>query len=257
MTSARSSISDDDVYPAFCEAAAAQAEVFAGFRRDPRYRAVLEHVRPAQGLAYFEVISRNYPFLLERMDAFRANDSIGAPLMHDFGSPLGQWSPTTLRYAKVAGDLITMFGQLDGFDIVEIGAGYGGQCFVLSQLLKWRSYTIFDLAPVQKLQRRYLEKLGVGDVAYASLDSVKRGARYDLAISNYAFSECARQVQDAYLAKVLGKAIRGYMTCNNLADACYSGPELREKIPYAIELAEYPLTSPGNYLLAWNRAGAS
>lgn len=257
MPDTRSSISDDDVYPAFCESAASQPEVFASFRRDPRYRAVLEHVTPAQGVAYLEVISRDYPFLLERMDAFRANDSIGAPLVHDFGPPLGRWSPTTLRYAKVAGDLISMFGPLDGFDIVEIGAGYGGQCFLLSQLLRWRSYTIFDLAPVQKLQRRYLETLGVGDVAYASLDSVKPGARYDLAISNYAFSECARRVQDAYLAKVLGHATRGYMTCNNLADACYSGPELREKIPYAIGLAELPLTSPGNYLLAWNRAGAN
>jgi putative sugar O-methyltransferase len=249
----RTSISDDDVYPAFCAAAAAEDALFAGFKRDPRYRAVLEHVTPEQGLAYAEVIARNYPFLAEDLDRFRANDAKGAPLTHDFGAPLGAWSPTTLRYVKVAGDLITMFGALDGFDIVEIGAGYGGQCYVLSQLAGWRSYTIFDLAPVQKLQQRYLAELGVDNVAFASLGSLKRGARYDLAISNYAFSECARQVQDQYLARVLGPSDRGYLTCNNLADACYSGPELRERIPNVIGLPEIPLSSPDNYLLAWNR----
>jgi putative sugar O-methyltransferase len=249
-----SSISDDNVYPAFCEAASAQDELFARFRADPRYRVVLEHVTPAQGLAYLELIVRNYPFLIETMDAFRANDTIGAPPTHDFGEQLGVWSPTTLRYAKVAGDLIKMFGELRDFDIVEIGGGYGGQCFVLSLLGGWRSYTIFDLPPVQKLQRRYLGQMGVHNVAFESLDSLKRSARYDLVISNYALSECTRKIQDRYFAAVLDHSNRGYLTCNNLVDDCYGEPELRERIPQVIGFPEIPLTHPDNYILAWNRA---
>jgi hypothetical protein len=248
------SISDDGIYPAFCEAASTEDELFGSFKRDPRYRTVLEHVTPAQGLAYFEMISQNFPFLADRMDAFRANDTRGAPLMHDYGEPLGRWSPTTLRYAKVVGDLVSMFDQLNGFDIAEIGAGYGGQCLLLSQLVRWRSYTIFDLAPVQKLQRRYLAELGVEKVGFESVDSLKRGTRYDLVISNYAFSECTRRIQDLYLAGVLDRSDRGYLTCNNLIDDCYSEPELRERIPNAIGFPEIPLTNPNNYLLIWNRA---
>jgi putative sugar O-methyltransferase len=190
--SERTSISDEDEYTSFCEQASTRDEVFQTFKRDPRYRKVLEHVTPAEGMAYLSLIGQHYPFLGGYIDAFRANDSVGAPVTHDFGAPLGSWSPTTFRYAKVAGDLLTMFGDLEGADIAEIGAGYGGQCLLLSKLLRWRSYTIFDLAPVQKLQRRYLSGFDVPGVAFESVDKLPRGKSYDLVISNYAFSECAR-----------------------------------------------------------------
>jgi putative sugar O-methyltransferase len=249
--SERTSISDEDEYTSFCEQASTRDEVFRTFKRDPRYRKVLEHVTPAEGMAYLSLIGQHYPFLGGYIDAFRANDSIGAPVTHDFGAPLGSWSPTTFRYAKVAGDLFTMFGGLEGCDIAEIGAGYGGQCLLLSKLLRWSSYTIFDLAPVQKLQRRYLSGFHVPGVAFESIDKLPRGRSYDLVISNYAFSECARAVQDRYLDKVVNGSSRGYLTCNNTADYVYSEPELRARIPHAIRLNEIPLTHPDNYLLVW------
>lgn len=253
--SERTSISDEDEYTSFCEMASTQDEVFQTFKCDPRYRKVLEHVTPAEGLAYLNLIVQNYPFLGTFLDAFRSNDSVGAPIMHDFGEPFGSWSPTTFRYAKVAGDLLTMFENLEGFDIAEIGAGYGGQCLLLSKLLRWRSYTIFDLPSVQKLQRRYLSEFGVPNVAFESVEKLERGKGYDLVISNYALSECARAVQDRYLEKVLDGSSRGYLTCNNTADFVYSEPELRARIPHAIRLPENPLTHPINYLLVWNRTG--
>jgi putative sugar O-methyltransferase len=249
--SERTSISDEDEYTSFCEQASLHDEVFKTFKRDPRYRKVLEHVTPAEGTAYLDLIGQHYPFLGDFLDAFRANDSVGAPVMHDFGEPLGSWSPTTFRYAKVAGDLLTMFDELDGCDIAEIGAGYGGQCLLLSKLIRWRSYTIFDLPPVQKLQRRYLSGFDVPGVGFESLDKLPRGKSYDLVISNYAFSECTRAVQDRYLEKVLSGSSRGYLTCNNTADYVYSEPELRARIPRAIRLIEIPATYPGNYLLVW------
>lgn len=252
--SEHTSISDDHIYPSFCEAASGRDELFACFKRDSRYREILEHVTPEQGLACLNLIVQNYPFLTDFLDQFRANDSIGDPFVHDFGEPLGRWSPSTLRYAKIVGDLVTMFHRLDGFDIAEIGAGYGGQCLLLSKLVAWRSYTIFDLAPVQKLQRRYLAEFDVRNVAFESVDTLKRKAHYDLVISNYAFSECTQKVQDRYLARVLNESDRGYLTCNNLVDDCYSEPELRERIPNVVRFPETPLTSPNNYLLAWNRA---
>lgn len=251
---ARTSISDEESYTAFCAAAAARDEVFRSFKRDPAYRKVLEHVTPEQGLAYLRELVRCYPLLEERLDEFRANDALGAPLVHDYGAPIGTWSPTTLRYAKVAGDLVTMFGSLDGADLIEIGAGYGGQCFILSKLVRWRSYTIYDLPAAQALQRRYLAALGVPAVSFEPFDPL-RARDSDLLLSNYAFSECERSVQDRYLEQVVRRARCGYLTCNVTADFVYTEEELRERLPGSVRIPETPLTYPGNYLLLWNRGG--
>jgi hypothetical protein len=249
---ARTSISDEESYTAICSAAAARDDVFRSFKREPAYRRVLEHVTPDQGLEYLRELVRCYPFLEQRLDEFRVNDALGAPLAHDYGPPIGTWSPTTLRYAKVAGDLVTMFGPLEGADIVEIGAGYGGQCLVLSRLVRWRSYTIYDLPAAQALQRRYLAAFGVPAVSFEPFDPL-RARDSDLAISNYAFSECERRIQDRYIEQLLRRARWGYLTCNVTADFVYTEAELRARLPGAVRLPEAPLLHVGNYLLAWNR----
>ena len=61
---------------------------------------------------------------------FRENDRLGSPLTCDYDA-CGRFSPTTLRYAKVYSDLMRLFRDLDGQRIIEIGGGYGGQCFVI------------------------------------------------------------------------------------------------------------------------------
>jgi hypothetical protein len=76
----------------------------------------------------------------------------------------------------------------------------------------------------------------------------------DLVISNYAFSELRRPIQEAYLRKVLQPAKRGYITFNQIAPGnfqSYSAAELLQIIPGSKVFEERPLTHPNNCVIVW------
>lgn len=66
--------------------------------------------------------------------------------------------PTKVRYSYTHWLIRKLIGRLDGMTIVEIGAGYGGQCEVFNEevLVYSNSYTIYDLKEVVELQKKYL-----------------------------------------------------------------------------------------------------
>ena len=80
--------------------------------------------------------------------------------------------------------------------------------------------------------------------------------KYDLLISNYAFTECVKEVQDSYIEKIIKICKRGYITGNfdpknNLVGG-YHLEELIKKIPHKIIVyEEEPSTYPGNKVLIW------
>jgi predicted O-methyltransferase YrrM len=207
------SISDTRAFPARAAAAAQDDALFASFKRDPEFRVVIENLTCEHGRHYLDTALRQTPWLAGQLDRFRENDRIGSPQVCDYGD-LGSFSPTTLRYVKVLSDLSRLFGSLEGARIVEIGGGYGGQCHVISAAARPGSYTLVDLEPVLMLQRRYLKELGVPEVRFATADELEPARDYDLVISNYAFSECTRPVQQRYIEQILARSARGYITCN-------------------------------------------
>lgn len=210
----QTSASDTADYTGLCARAAADDAVFATFKRAPAYTAILEHVTYEQGKAYLEHAVRQTPDLVASFDRFRENDRLGAPRTFDYGE-YGRFSPTTLRYVNVLSDLRVLFGGVDGLRVLEIGAGYGGQCFVASVASSPASWTIVDLDAPRALQRKYLERLGVPNVGFLSADALSASAHeFDLVISNYAFSECTRSVQEHYLDHAIRRTPRGYVTCN-------------------------------------------
>jgi hypothetical protein len=252
----RTSVTDHAGYTEFCAAAATRPEVFATFKRAPVYREVLEHVTCEQGEAYLARVRDQSPELVALFDRLRENDRLGSPVTCDYGEH-GRFSPTTLRYVKVLSDLLLLFGRPDGWTIAEIGCGYGGQCFVVSAATEPASYALVDLDAPRALQRHYLEQLGVGRTRFPSPDELDPRAEYDLAISNYAFSECRRDVQEHYLERVLRRARRGYVTCNWIAPESYqafSRDELLEAIPGSAFIPEVPATSPANAILVWGHS---
>ncbi len=97
------SVSDNAAYPQFCWQASRDERVFARFRSDPTYNAILEHVSQEQGEEYLRIISADAQ-LLGAMDRFRSNDDYGGPTTFEYPS-VGRFSPSTLRYIKVLGDL--------------------------------------------------------------------------------------------------------------------------------------------------------
>jgi putative sugar O-methyltransferase len=224
----------------------------AVFKRDPDYTWVLEHVSCDRGREYLQIALARRPELEDSLDAFRRNDEIGSPAVCDYGAH-GRFSPTTVRYVKVLADLVGLFGSLDGMRIIEIGAGYGGQCFVVSTASAPASYTLVDLEPCLELQRAYLDRLGVAARFLRAAD-LPRDVEYDLVVSNYAFSECVGRVQREYLERVLSRSSRGYLTMNFTNPSRYRslGPdELSAALPGARWLPEEPRTHPANRLLVW------
>lgn len=257
---AASSISDDQTYPNFCMQAAKNPTTFASFKRSPFYTPILEHTSFEQGQQYLDSILKKSPKLVSLFRKFKANDRFGDPLMYRYGS-FGKFSPTTLRYIKVAADLRRIFGNLKGFKIIEIGGGYGGQCTVLSKMCKWANYTIVDLPGPIALTTQYLKLQGVKNVTLLTADQLPDTASYDLVISNYALTECSIAVQDEYIRKVLGSSKRGYITGNFIgADfkfQVHSKEELIDKLRIfnisCRSQPEAPSTAKDNYLLTWNR----
>ncbi|NNG04035.1 MAG: putative sugar O-methyltransferase [Inquilinus sp.] len=248
-----SSLSDQRGYKDLCYAAANDPKVFATFRRSAAYNAILEHVDAEQGKQYLSIINDRYPHLLDHLDRFKSNDRDGAPLLVEYPET-GAISPTTLRYIKVLGDLERLFGSLSTLHIVEIGAGYGGQCKIINDYERFEAYTIIDLPEALALSRRFLaaHDIGAPKVRFVAAEDCGTAIAADLVISNYAFTECNRAAQTAYLHNILLRSPRGYMSCNVAGHGRpMSRRELRRAIPGAEELPEEPLTHKRNYLLVW------
>ena len=68
-------------------------------------------------------------------------------------------------------------------------------------------------------------------------------------MSNYAFSECKRTVQERYLTELLEPTPRGYMTCNFMEGM---GPdEIAARITGSRWHEEHPRSGPNNAILIW------
>jgi putative sugar O-methyltransferase len=248
--------SEDGLYLKSVSNAVERYKFFKNFKRDLNYTEILEHVTKEHGQAYLNIIKENSPDLLEAISSFKDNDIIGNPKIFDY-SGIGKISPTTLRYIKVSSDLRQLFGIHFGDSIIEIGGGYGGQALILDKIFKIKLYELLDLPPVLKLISKYLESHILNCAYKVSTLNQKTGEdAYDLVISNYAFSELPKHLQQKYIEKVLCKCKRGYLTMNSGRTVSSSEgklrlDELKELLPPFDVLEETPLTSKDNYIVVW------
>lgn len=242
-------------YLEVCRRAAVGGAAFDSFRRHPDYTPVLEHVSEEQGRQYFDLLSLNGR-ARARIHAVAERDDVGGPMLMR-PAPGLTISPATLRYLKVADDLERMFGSLDGASVVEIGVGYGGQCRVLDLLFELESFTLVDLRPVLSLAEQFLGHCALRTkVSFLTMNELGPEPR-DLALSNYAFTELSRSLQETYYRKVLAPARRGYITYNDIAPPEYrsmTADELCQRLA-AITVPEQPLTHPRNRILVWGLPG--
>jgi putative sugar O-methyltransferase len=251
------SAADAGYYVKFVRKASTHSKTFAKFKRDRHYIAILEHVTKSQGEDYLKIVTEESPELLKFVDKFRENDLIGSPFKYEF-SGVGTFSPTTLRYMKVASDLRCYFGDLTGFKVAEIGCGYGGQLLILEKIWKLGSCTMFDMDPVLALISRYLESHLLRTAYHPTTINRFASDDFDLVISNYAFSELPAALQRTYIEKVLSRAKRGYLTMNSgLGGSFQEGKltidDLRGLLPKFEIIDERPLTGSYNYIIAWGR----
>lgn len=250
--------SDNGAYVAFVEKILTDHSLFQNFKKNDVYQKILEHTTEEQGQEYLKIILKQTPDFLKLMDKFAVNDLVGGANIIQFADSC-RLSPSTLRYAKVASDLYSLFGiHLADGNVAEIGVGYGGQRLVLDQVYRFRSYDMFDLPPVLGLVSKYLEShLLQSSYRTSTLNTHDGEKSYDLVISNYAFSELPAVVQRMYIEKILKKASRGYLTMNSgRVDSVFSKgkmtlEEIQALLPSIRILEEEPFSAPGNYLLVW------
>lgn len=229
---------------------------FNNFRRNFSYSEIVENVTYFQGLAY---INRIKQLDLGNFDykAKHQNDSIGNPILFKYPE-FGKISPTTLRYISVALEIKNRFGSDLTGDFVEIGGGYGGQISILADYFRINSYGVYDLCDVQNLIKKYLDSINkIKDVEFLNLETSKP-KDWDLVISNYAFSELPRKLQEIYIDKVLLKSQRGYLIMNsgrenftNRSVGKLNLKELQDLLPSFEVLEEMPKTGPDNYVIIW------
>ena len=232
--------------------------LLSNFRRKYDYREILEHVSFSLGKQYLDLIKYSMPdsynqLLLENL----RNDSFGNPYRYKYSEKLCI-SPTTLRYIYTAIDIERTIGLGRNESVVEIGVGYGGQAAVLESLYKVSNYDAFDLPEVISLANVYLKKIN-SRIRFDSRDIHRAQDKvWDIAISNYAFSELNKDLQIRYLDSILSRTSRGYMIMNSgrlnasgRSNSKLSVNEIAEFLPTMRIKEENPLTGPDNYVIYW------
>jgi putative sugar O-methyltransferase len=249
----KTSLTDNGEYPDFCFLASVNSHVFSNFKQNPIYTRVLEHVSKELGAEYLHVL-RERGIDEKTIELCKENDLYGSPTCYEYEG-VGRISPTTLRYIKVLQDLQREFGSLDNLDIVELGVGYGGQCRLIAACFKVKSYTLVDLPQVLSLAKAYLNNYPLSArLEFLTMNELDSQKKYDLFISNYAFSELRLPIQNCYFEKTIRNASRGYITYNNnLADAFekLSLDDYEKKIPNLKIIDENPQSSAENKVLLW------
>lgn len=185
-------------------------EIFSKFKSMEGYNQIVGcdrgGVKSAKNLA--KIIKVEYPFLLDKRKEMKENDRIGNPPI--FYTMIGKFSPNTLFYMYVVGELNKHFGSLDGLNIIEIGSAYGGQCFVLSQYYKFKSYTLIDTPASIELSKRYLSKFLIKNIIFQDTRNIK--SKYsDLFISTFAFNEMNNEGWDFYIDNIISKTNKFYI----------------------------------------------
>lgn len=247
-----SSLSDSRGYREFCARAALDPVVFRSFRRHTtQYRDILEHVSPSLGDQYLKMaLKQGLPS--GTIAQLVGSDSVGSPETHPYPE-VGRASPTTLRYIKVASDILRTTPHTFEGVIMEIGVGYGGQIRVLAQLLPNARFIAIDLPEVLSLARKFWTANSVAAQieSIPSYSRTNRGA--DIALSNYAFSELRGPEQERYWNQYIQFAPSGYFTYNAISPRSFqswSGQHFADMVRGTVHTEE-PLTHRGNTIILW------
>lgn len=251
----KTSISDYAEFKKFCQISSEDDKIFENFKQNDEFKKILEHTSYDQGNGYIYEIMKNNNLELSKLDLLKNNDKIGGSTKYLYQEPFFEVSPSTLRYIKVLNDLIYYFGDLSKLSIVEIGIGYGGQSKIIMDYFEIEEYNYVDLPEVMNLTKRYLKDYNNRKLTFLDFNNLP-DKKYDLIISNYAITECSKEIQDLYLKKIINNSKMGYVTGNDIGRHFdiqnYNKSEWREKISNSKILEELPRTHSDNFLLIFD-----
>ena len=246
-----------DNYPELALKAALDSNIYKIFRRHYIYTTVLEYVGNSLGQKYLDHIFQDYN--LSESEIFSIVEplqTIGAPRKF---KPLSLNLPislTSLRYLKIGLDIKKRYVKKIP-NVVEIGYGYGGQAIILSRILEIDNYTFFYIRQVNLLIKRFIEDFNFTPKhKIITLGEYQKANKFDLCISNYAFSKLPYQIQEKYFKEVLLNSSSGFMIMNsgddgNFGDIINMSKKELLKLSSSQFHEEIPKSGSKNYLIKW------
>lgn len=146
-------------YFSFVDEILTNDDLFATFKENPYYNAIVGMSCEPEGEWFANNLKDNNSINL-KIEEFKKNDSIGEPAVFD-SKEYGFISPNTLRYLNSLQNIQKYIGSLHKKNIVEVGIGYGGLCYILSTFYNLNSYKLVDVPNVTLLAVKYLRALGL------------------------------------------------------------------------------------------------
>lgn len=241
-------------YLDICKKAVEDPYYFSNFRGISEYSSVVECGLGRECALY--ILKNMDRSTYKKLESFRRLDKIGNPVTNTLIG-VGKFSGTTLRYIIVADQITKLFKLPENPKICEIGAGFGGQCYILSNLVNFSNYFIFDVPNAELLTAKVLDTLSVRNFLCVPMDDPLPEQKIDLFISNYAYSECSRETQLDYFNRVLKYADRGYVLYNQTTNFQLKADEfvqlLKEHNMNPKVLDEPVFSHSTNKLIIWDR----
>lgn len=248
----------DTAYRSICEKAASDPQYFKNFRSLEEYAHVAE-LQDGTPFANY-LLQQGSASTLAQLKNFKKLENIGSPSLTYYPF-IGNFSGTTLRYITIADDILKRFSLPENPKIAQVGAGFGGQCYILSQLVPFSQYYICDLPENNALTYKVLDSLKVPNARFMPTYLNLPEESVDLFISNYAFSECDKKLQMGYIERIIKKADRGYLLYNHTSH--YYGIESISHLDFVAALEQHGIkaevypepvpTFPGNVLVVWDK----
>jgi hypothetical protein len=206
---------------------------FNSFKRNEKFTSILEHTSEIFGREYVQLIVTEFSDLIKLIDwvKVKENDKLGGAVLVNFNElssfidlPDYNFSPSTIGYLYKGLSFLKFMASKNKktINILEIGAGYGGQCKLIKDLaplfdIKIGDYGLIDLQAVSDLQRKYLTTLNYNNISYYGYEELKDFDifdKYDVLISVYALGEFDIEVQNFYVNNVLKNIKDFYLIWN-------------------------------------------
>ena len=179
---------------------------FKNFKRNSKYNSIVGMCNELQAKKWLERAEKEFPQIIESIDTFKKNDTIGNPGLWD-SKKYGMISSDTMHRINTLCDIEKYFGGLNNKNVVEIGVGYGGLCFVLSSFYDIKSYELVDLDNVVALSKKYLTVLNVEANSGETED-------FDLTISEFCIAELDNKGISDYYQRYIQKSKSIYLMMN-------------------------------------------
>lgn len=186
--------------------------LFSNFKQNNKFHAVIGNDRLRKNIS--DVLYKNIENvddIIRNIEKYKTNDIHGNPVLYDYPKT-GKISPGTLYFLNILQSLKKYFNDINDFNIVEIGGGYGGQAKIILDY-GVTSYHVIDVPPALQLCKKYLSKYDYNNIFYYEDNNIPLNS-YDLVISNWALSEFDEEGISSYVENVVQHCDRGYFLMN-------------------------------------------